>query len=258
MRLVYPAGVIQAVILRELSARLVESKLGWLWLLLEPVAVVLVVVLSKDFLKGLQLNMAGADNTLWIILGFLGFFLFRDGMFRSMSAVESNRGMLLYPVIKPFDLIVGRAVADGLIRTLALVLLLLGFWFFDYQALPRSVFDFSLSWFGVWFLGLSVGIFISGLSALIGGVDKFVKIFSLPLLLFSGVFFPVHFLSPSSVEVALWNPVLHGIELLRLSFFDNYWSNQSISGWYLVSSSAFLFGFGLMLHSRYEYRLRGM
>lgn len=251
-------NVWSSLIVREVSARVVESKYGWLWLILEPLAIVLLVVLAKDAIKSIQLNTAGADNGLWIVLGFMAFFLFRDGMFRGLTAIKGNIGLLGFPVIKPVDLVISRLVADGLVRFVALLALFGLLWFFDYQAWPAQPFEFFMAWIAVWLLGFGAGLFFSALAGITPSVESILKILSLPLLLFSGVFFPIHYMSNQVAEVLAFNPVLQLIEQLRLGFFESYWTLSSIEWGYPLKFAFLLIVAGLVLHQTWSEKIRAV
>jgi capsular polysaccharide transport system permease protein len=87
-------------------------------------------------------------------------------------------------------------------------------------------------------------------------IGKVLRIISMPLLIISGVIFPLNFLPHELLVYVMWNPIVHGLESLRGAFFPLY---RPITGtsllylWYWILGMATL---GLMLHVRFELRLK--
>jgi capsular polysaccharide transport system permease protein len=79
---------------------------------------------------------------------------------------------------------------------------------------------------------------------------------SLPLLILSGVIFPLNFLPYELQQYLLLNPIVHGLESLRSSFFSQYQPVKGVELSYLWDWALSLITLGLMLHIRFEMRLK--
>jgi len=83
-----------------------------------------------------------------------------------------------------------------------------------------------------------------------------VRMMMLPMFLLSGVIIPLQTL-PHQVQVyVIYNPVVHGLESLRLSFFEGYKSLPGIDLTYLWLWSLSMIALGLALHLRFDMRLK--
>jgi len=76
------------------------------------------------------------------------------------------------------------------------------------------------------------------------------------LLILSGVILPIQFFPYAVQQVLVYNPIVHALELLRLGFFEGYWTLHQINFTYLYYWISLMTAFGLLLHLRFEKRLQ--
>lgn len=251
-------SVWKALFLREFMTRITQDRLAWFWMLFEPIAFVVIFVAIRTVMLGSSRLIAGAEFVPWLLTGLLGFFLFRENMIRAIKAVESSRTLFSYRQVKPVDPVLVRCFLEGWIKTFILagfigVGLLLGLGMFP-DDFPLALFG----WISLWLLGFAAALLVSVLSALVKEIGKIVNILSFPLLLISGVMFPLHFVPNDILALMLINPILHGVELLRVGFFEAYHPVQGFSTTYLWLWILALLTLGLMLHIRFEIRLKAL
>lgn len=245
----------EALAIRESLSRLFGSRLGWFWLLFEPLAFIGIMVAIRSYMN-ISHGVAGAPIEAWLALGLVAFFMFRDSALRATGAITSNRALFTYRYLKPVDTVLIRVLVEGVVRTVVLAIILGIFSLTGFQLTPQDGLEFLAIWVAIWLMGLGAGLFFSSLGVLVPEVDRLVKILGLPLLLLSGVLFPIHYLPLDIQSVLLMNPVVHAVESLRIAFFDNYWAPVGID-----ISNAILFAlitlfFGLGMHIKYEMELR--
>lgn len=245
-----------AMFMREAVARTMADRMAWFWMLAEPILMVSIMIFVRTVILGRNRFLYNADFVPWLIVGLLGFFLFRENMMRSLGAVESNSGLFAYRQVKPVDSVLVRCFLEGILKSLILVLFILGGYLLDLKLIPDLALEAMFAWISLWLLGLGVGLVVSVLAGLVAEIGIIVKLLSLPLLILSGVILPVtilpHFLQP----YVLMNPITHGLESLRLGFFEHYVTLPGINLlylWYWIIGSIAL---GLLLHMRFEMRLK--
>lgn len=91
---------------------------------------------------------------------------------------------------------------------------------------------------------------------LVPDTQHVVAMLMLPMFILSGAIFPIQTM-PHSIQVyLLYNPMLHGVELLRLEFFPGYTAISGVSLDYLWHWSLTMLALGLALHRRFESRLK--
>ncbi|ACL72392.1 ABC 2 transport system integral membrane protein [Thioalkalivibrio sulfidiphilus HL-EbGr7] len=248
-------SVWHATFMREALARTTGDRFAWFWMLAEPIAFVVIMVLVRELLGRLRLIM-GAEWIPWLVVGLVAFFLFREGVLRSMGAVEANRGLFAYRQVKPVDPVLVRNVLEGLLKTLVLFILIAGVALLGYDILPSDPLGAMFVWISIWLLGLGAGLVVSVVGALVPEVGRLVRMMMLPMFLLSGVIIPLQTL-PHQVQVyVIYNPVVHGLESLRLSFFEGYKSLPGIDLTYLWLWSLSMIALGLALHLRFDMRLK--
>lgn len=235
------ARVVGALILREIKTRFGDHKLGYLWALLEPVLFVTIFV-GLYALMG-KTSISGMPMAQFMLTGITPFFLFRNTMQQTINAIGSNRALLTFPQVTPFDLIIARGILE--IATMGVVFALL---LIAYEAVglsidvqdPLKVIS-AMGLLGV--TGLAMGMMFATIAPLFPSIKQIVAaVFGRPLFLASGLFFTVEMLPPSAREPLLFNPILHMIEILRSAFFvefDSRYADPSYASSFAVSVLAF-------------------
>ncbi len=248
-------SVWHAMFMREVLARTMVNRFSWFWMLAEPVAYVVVMIWVRELL-GRAHFIIGADFVPWLIVGLTAFFLFREGITRSLGAVKANHGLFAYRQVHPVDPVIIRNVLEGLLKTVVFVLLVAGAEFLGYRVLPGDPLGALAAWLSLWLLGLGGGLIVSVGSTLLDEVDLAVRLSMLPMFLLSGVILPLHFLPHSVQQYLLLNPVLHGVESVRLAFFGGYRSLAGVDLSYVWLWNVTLIALGLALHLRFANRLK--
>lgn len=243
-----------ALFMREVSARITGDRLGWSWLFLEPIAHVAIFVAIRQLMGRIRL-VPGADFIPWIIVGIVSFLLFRNAMNRSMNAISANKALFAYRQVHPFDTVFIRAVLEGVLKSLVFCLLVLGAAFLGLDILPAQALQAGYVWFCIWLLGLGFGLVFSFVVTVVQEMAKFIAMLTFPLYFLSGVIIPVQFKPHGLRQYLLYNPVLHGIESMRMAFFQSYRTIDGISLLYLQYWALGLIVFGLMLQIRFKVRL---
>jgi capsular polysaccharide transport system permease protein len=200
--------------------------------------------------------VAGVEMIPWMVIGLVCFFMFRDGMMSGVGAVSASKGLFAYRQLKPIDSVVIRVFTKGLLQFLVLVIFVIGMSFLGFTIEPNNIL-LSLGVFvTLWLFGLGVGLILSVVTQFVSEIGKIVGILSLPLMILSGAFLPIHYFPYSIQQYLLMNPILHGIELVRIGFFEGYWTLDGVNFLYLglwVISALVL---GLAMSIRFEQQLK--
>lgn len=248
-------SVWRALFLREAVARTSGDRFAWFWMLAEPILFVGVMIWIRDLLGRIRL-IVGAEFVPWLLVGLTAFFLFREGMLRSMNAIDANKALFAYRQVHPVDPVLVRNAVEGVLKTIVFIILLTGAGFLGYEVIPDSALWALLAWFSLWCLGMGAGLVTSVLNSLVPETGIIIRVLTLPLLLLSGVIIPLQALPHNVQEYLIYNPILHGLEMLRLGFFEGY---KVVSGtnltylWYWIIGATAL---GLVLHLRFAQRLK--
>ena len=113
--------VLFALVVREMSTRFGRSWGGYLWAIVEPVAGIL--LLTFIFSLALRQPPLGTNFALFYASGVVPFFLFNKVAGSVAASVDSNRGLLTYPVVQPLDAVFAKFITDFLTMFVVGVLL---------------------------------------------------------------------------------------------------------------------------------------
>ncbi|MEM5537889.1 ABC transporter permease [Neptuniibacter pectenicola] len=248
-------SVWHALFMREALARTTADRMAWFWMLAEPVAMVSIMVGIRAVVASGH-KIGGADFIPWLISGLLAFYLFRENLMRSLGAVDANKALFAYRQVKPIDPVLIRCYLEGMLKSFVFLMFILVCSLIGVDLVPDDPMNALFIWLAIWLLGIGSGLTFSALSALIPEIGRVVRILSLPLLIISGAMVPLNFVPHNLQQFLLLNPIVHGIESLRLAFFASYRSLDDINMLYLWGWALGLTAFGLMLHLRYAMRLK--
>ncbi|WP_295399079.1 ABC transporter permease [uncultured Thiocystis sp.] len=248
-------SVWHALFMREVLARTTGDRLGWFWMLGEPVAFIVIMVGIRSLI-GRTGGIIGADYIPWLIVGITAFFLFRESVIRAINAIEANQALFAYRQVKPIDPVLVRSALEGLLKTTVLMILMAMSTLLDYDMLPADPLGAMLVWLSMWLLGLGGGLVVSVGARLVPDIGHVIKMLMLPMFIMSGAIFPIQSIPHAFQRYLLYNPVLHGLELLRADFFTGYTAVQGVSFEYLWHWNLALLALGLALHLRFAARLK--
>lgn len=241
--------------MREMVARTMADRMAWFWMIFEPMAIVAIMLALRGFVMGGR-HIAGAEFIPWILVGLMGFTLFRENMMRLLGAVDANSGLFTYRQVKPIDTVLVRGFLEFMIKSFIFLLFIALGNLMKFDLLPHRPVEALFDWLSLWMLGLGAGLLVSALASLVPEVGNVIKLLSLPLLIISGVIFPLNYIPHQYQQYVLWNPIVHGLESMRLNFFASYRSLDGIDLAYLWYWALAMMALGLMLHLRFEDRLK--
>jgi len=243
--------IISAVARRELELRAAKGLFGILGVFLEPLALIGTFLALRILLRG-----AGEGSymnlLLWLSVGFVPFFMFAEVAIKAISGVEKNSTLYFYRRLRPLDSLMGTALLTTQIFGLLLLVITVAVTIWEWRP---QVAAFGVTIFVV--IGIALLGFGVGLSTLILGnrlpvLAWFVKMFLRRILLWTScIFFPIRIVPDQLRPWILWNPLAHGIEMLRQSINPAY-PAPGISGVYFWAWVIGSLGFGLFIYGNNE------
>lgn len=239
--------------LREAVSRMARDRIAWIWLLAEPIAHVALVMYMFSVIR--QRVVFGADPAVFIMLGVLGFLLMRNTMNRCRGAIRQSRALYTYRQVLPVDAVLVRVAIEGFLQCLVILIVLGGASVLGRDVSPVHPLSAILAVGALLLMGVGLGLILSVTQELLPNVARVMRFVMAPLYFLSGVMYPSMLPPPSLREVLLWNPIVHGIESLRIAFMPQYQIPSGISLGYLVAWGIPLVFLGLVLHVRYKKEL---
>ena len=255
--------IIEAVATYDRDKQASKSSLGSWESLVNPLQMIAFFILIRVGFSALSGNnrFAGGGATdiyfniiVFMMLGFSIAFLFRNVALKALSGVKL-RAPLYYSRIKPLDILLAISLNDmRALSTLCIGILGVVYYFtwsfqLDSPGLAICVFLLTV------FMAVGFGICI----VFLGTLNKFLlrlirRVIQRVIIFTSGIFFATFEIPAQMRPFVTWNPILHGVELLRYSV-NNEYPIPEISLSYLILCSILTFSFSLILYRTNESQL---
>lgn len=246
-------SVWRALFIREAVSRLYHRRAAWAWLLLEPAGHIGFFIFLFS-VTGVH-AVGGVNAALWVVVGQLGFFIFRRPMNISMAAVAMAKPLFAYRQVKPVDAVIIRAIAEGLLMLVISLVILFVVALLGIPVWPDNLIMVLGALFALWLFGMGVGMILSVLREFVRETEDLVNLAMIPVYFFSGLFFPVAAVPQPYRDWVVFNPVAHGVDALRLGFAGHYQSFNGLDLLYVYAVALSCLFIGLVLHRIYQTRL---
>ncbi|MGR3484430.1 MAG: ABC transporter permease [Paracoccaceae bacterium] len=243
------ARSITALMLREMQASYGSRPGGYLWALLEPMGMILILTFAFSLI--LRTPSLGNSFILFYASGYLVFALYGRVASTSTGALEYSRNLMAYPVVLWVDAIAARIalnattnVVVGIIVTATIMISIEANTVFDPGPILESIAAAIC-------LGAGLGM-VNAIATNFFPVYGMVwNILTRPLLLASGVLYIYEDLPTTAQNILWWNPLIHITGRMREGFYVMY-EPQHISMTYVWGIALTLLALGTMLVRRFH------
>lgn len=233
---------IRALILREALARFNNLGAGYLWAFVPPLAQVATLYLVWTLLS--SRHSAGFPLALFLITGVLPFYLFRQSLQQGINSIKKGKGLTSFPQVKYFDVIMASVVLEFFTSLIVFLFAVWGAQYLGETAKLGDPFGVLIGYFLIALLGMGSGMIVGSLSVHFKSAPQVAQIVLVrPLFFISGLFFSMAMLPVAIRDWLQWNPLLHAIEFIRVSFFFDFQSSYYDLG-YAAIFALVLFTFG--------------
>lgn len=246
-------SVWKALFLREAMVRMFGSRVAWVWLVLEPVANVLWLILIFTVIR--VRHVGGIETPLWIASGMLVFMTFRRTVSQVQNGVDANSSLFAYRQVRPADVVLVRSVVEGVTMLLISATVFAVGAMMGWMSWPASGWDVLEAFTLAWLCALGLGMIFGVLVKLVPETERIINFIMMPLMMISGVIFPVSLVHPPYLDWLLLNPIAHAIEASRVGFAPFYHSVAGLDLVYAYQCALVLLFLGLALFRRFNQRL---
>lgn len=204
--------VLHALVIREMQLRFGQSRLGYVWLVGEPLMLCLGIS-AMHWASG-----HGLPNDLPIFLfyglSYAPFYMFRAILSRNAGAIHSGRPLLYHHSIKLHDLTMSRTILDAAACIPVILLLVVGgILYGGYWPAHPGLFVLSLLLSAL--LGHGLGTFVAAMLVFYEPLERLVHPMTYLMMPISGAFAMVDTLPKSAQDFLLWVPLVHVHEAMR-------------------------------------------
>ena len=211
---------IVALMLREMASTYGNSPGGYLWAILQPVGMLL--LLSVAFSLLVRAPALGTSFILFYATGFLPFDMYWEIASKIAGALKYSRALLSYPRVSWIDTILARLLLNFLTQLMVFCIVITGILLTDDTHTTIHMVPVIQGLVMSALLGLGVGLCNSVLGGLFPVWSMIWSIVSRPLFLASGVFFIYESLPRFVQDILWWNPLIHVTGLVRRGFYSTY------------------------------------
>lgn len=229
--------VIAALILREVHTLYGNTRLGYLWAIIQTAFGIGVFWAFREVMGAHAPH--GMGMAVFLLCGFIPWYIFSDTISRCMKAVSANQALLTFPQVTELDLMLARTVVVWGTQVLSAGVILSAAAVCGQPVELRVPASLASTLFFAPLLGLGMGLIFASLARLWPTLERLVPILTRFLFFASGVFFQVSELPARFSGPLLLNPVAQLIEWQRYGFSASsaspLYSVGYVAAWCLIS-----------------------
>jgi capsular polysaccharide transport system permease protein len=212
--------VVWALMLRETKTLFGKHKLGYLWAVINASFQIGVFWAIREF-AGFQ-SPHGMSTPVFLLCGFVPWFIFNHGLSNGMSAIWANRSLLTYPQVFPLDPLVARVALQCAMQAVVFILLLFVALVTGHQVTLVDPLALFVTFVLATMLAFGGATLCSGLNLMWPTTSQLVPMLIRALFFTSGLFFSVSDLPEKARNFLFYNPLTHLLEYARSAFVDGY------------------------------------
>lgn len=230
-----------------MSTRYGRSAGGYAWAVAEPVG--MVAMLALVFSAIAHNPPLGGSFIAFFSTGYIGFSFFRLTTESTSQAILSNKPLLRFPNVNPYDAILARVILQALTNIAVAFIVLGGAFLLAEEPVRIDQPRIAAAFGAATLLAAGAGSCNAVLFVVAPLWQRVFGILTRPLFLVSGVFFLPEDM-PWGVQQALgWNPLIHVIAALRQGIYPVYHAHSDNLGYPAALGLGLLFT-GLLLLRR--------
>ena len=211
---------ISALMLREMTTRFGRRPGGYVWALLQPLGVIIIMAFAFSLLS--RSPALGTSFLLFKATGMMVFQMFRVTSRTVGNALGFSRALLTYPGVTWLDAVLARFLLNALVTVLVTIVILTGIVLFDGLRPTLDWPSVVLAMVLAALLGLGFGTLNAFLFERFDIWENIWNIFSAPLMIISGVLMLYENLPQIAQEWLWYNPLLHLTGMMREGFYSTY------------------------------------
>ena len=236
--------VLKALVLREMSARHGESRLGYLMGIILPLITISVLILVFE-VRG-RVFPSDFSMGVFVITGYPLWQAFNGTYKGVMGAASKSDPLLMFPQITQLDLILANIILETVTSTVTYAIMVVGALIVFPDTLPADPVGIMMCFWACIWLGAGLGLVLCGVMRLAPMIAKVINSFMRLGMWMSGVMFAANKLPPWSWPYLKWNPLLHCIDGARHLWKPTF-DAPIFDPFYIVSVGFVLTAFGFIL-----------
>lgn len=245
---------IAALFGREMKTRFGHSRLGYLWVLFEPLAHIGIMIFLINMLNHGGLPPIGQSFAIFYFTGIIPYHMFTHTVGHLIGSVPQNRPLLQIPRVRILDIFAARAVLEAVTELIVASILLTVFVVAGLNAMPVEPLGALAGLLILWIAALGFGMMSAAISAVFPAWERIWGALASVIYFTSGTFYIPRNMPVWLRDILVWNPVLQGIEFVRFQYFHEpapEWLNMEYLAGFAIGSVAI----GLMMERMMRRRM---
>lgn len=236
--------VMTAVMLRDMRTRFFDHGLGFLVVILWPLAH-MVILLAIYTLTG-RTAPYGDSVPVFFATGLIPTLAFMYvSRFMSLSLIL-NKPMMSFPIVNALNIMTARAFLEIIAAAMTLLVMYIILTCIGDQPIPNNIVDALLAYLASLFLGVGIGVLASVLVLMMNFFATAYALLMILVYISSGTVFSAPALPYYVIKILAWNPVFQCVEWMRVAFFASY-TSRVLSREYVMIFALSSLGLGLAL-----------
>lgn len=232
---------IGALFRREMKTRFGHSRLGYLWVLFEPLAHIGIMIFLIGMLNHGGLPPIGQSFAIFYFTGIIPYHMFTHTVGHLIGSVPQNRPLLQIPRVRILDIFAARAVLEAVTELIVASILLTAFVIAGLDAMPVEPLGALAGLLILWIAAVGFGMMSAAVSAVFPAWERIWGALASIIYFTSGTFYIPRNMPVWLRDILIWNPVLQGIEFVRFNYFHEpapEWLNIKYLAGFAIGSVA--------------------
>jgi capsular polysaccharide transport system permease protein len=245
-------AVQKALFLRELTKRLTQSRIGLFMTFFEPFYQVAFMVILKVLIFGRESE--NFDYVIFVAIALTGIILFKNILTTSIGAFVANKNLFLYRQVKPIDTIISRVVIEVFLSSIVILIFTTIAFYFEFDTNVENLLIVALAYIWLVVFAFSLGVFFAVMNTYTQVIGNFVKLSMRGIAIMSATFYTLDMLSPELIEILLYNPLVHFMEMLHAGYFYTL-DDKYVDYYYMMFLTFIPLILGLWFYTKLEQKI---
>ncbi len=214
------ARIVGALIIREMNTRFGRDGLGFVWVVMEPLAFCFGVLIMWSLIKPEYEH--GVRLAPFVMSGYMSLILMRHFISQFTNALQANVGLMHHRQIAPVHFYMARGSLEFLGTTAAFVVVYVILLAIGQVDPPKDYLSIYIGWMTMAWVGSGFALILAGLAMKFEMMERLIQVISYILVPASGAFMMVAWIPSAYRDTFLLLPFAHGIELIRHGIFGEF------------------------------------
>jgi len=247
------AYVISALFKREMITRFGKYKLGLMWLIIDPLASVIILGVILGPIMGR--SSGDIPYPFFLLCGYMMLRALTGPLNMGVGAIAANQGLLVFRQVQPIDPFITRFIFELFNNTIAFIFFCVVAAWIGITISTEHLFTLFYCIILTWLTGCGLGLVIGVKSIKIKELEKVQQYVQRPLIFVSGVLYPTSVIPLEYQKYLFLNPIVHTVEITRHCLLPNYILPEGINLFYPMMFCIVCLAFGMMTYTNNRHTL---